>query len=62
MLAWLRYFGILLGGMSIFSLVHEHWHFDLTVFSAEVLDLFRAVFHSPICGFVLSVGRLALST
>jgi hypothetical protein len=54
MWTWLRYFGILLGGLSIFSLVHEYWLFALTVFSAEVLDLFRAVFHAPI-QFILSI-------
>jgi hypothetical protein len=43
---WLSRFGILAGGLSLFSLVHKHWQFQLAPFVADLLAFYRAIFHT----------------
>jgi hypothetical protein len=44
---WLRCLGILAGALSLMSLAHQHWHFDLAIFTSQVIDFYRALLHPP---------------
>jgi hypothetical protein len=43
---WLSLFGAVAGGMSLVSLVHKHWQFQLAPFAADLLAFYRATFHT----------------